>query len=71
MEAGLVDPKAGRGVTLGIEIYEKSAVSCQSQPGRKVHSGSRLTDATLLIDDCDRVRYVVTASFGNLNTGIT
>jgi hypothetical protein len=60
MEAALVDSQAGCGIALGIGIYEEGTVPGQSETGRKVDSGRRLTDAALLIDDCDRLRYVVT-----------
>ena len=63
MEVALVDSQACRGVALGIEIYEESTVPGQSEAGRKVDSSRRLTDAALLIDDCDCLRYVVTRSF--------
>jgi len=62
MEAALVDSQARCGIALGIEIYEEGPVPGQSKTGRKVDSGRRLTDAALLIDDGDRLRYVVTRS---------
>jgi hypothetical protein len=34
----------------------------QSEPGCQVDRRRRLTDAALLVDDCDRLRYVVTQS---------
>lgn len=60
MESALVDSQAGCGIALWIKIYEEGAMPGQSEAGRKVDGGRRLTDATLLIDYCDRLSYVVT-----------
>ena len=62
-EPTLLDPQTCRRIALGIQIHEKGTPASQRHSGRKVNRSRRLTDAPLLVDDCERLRDAVTDSF--------
>jgi hypothetical protein len=65
VKSRFIQPEPGRGISLGVEIDEEDGTTGQGKPGRKIDSGRRLSNAALLVDDCECLPYVVTVSLGS------
>ena len=63
VESLFLDPEPGGGIALRIQIDKEGRVTREGKAGRQVYRRRRLTDATLLIDDGQRLTQVLSPMF--------
>ena len=61
-----IDADSTGRVALGIAVYQQGSLLRGGETRRKIHSGRRLSDSTLLIRDGDYAGHWLTEGFGSI-----